>query len=142
MLFDTLRADHVSPYAPTETHTPAIAALADSGVTFMNAYSPSSYTRTSVATMLTSTNPWTHGCLTKTNSLPPSLPYLPELLHDGGYRTLGVVGNAHLAKDFGFSRGFDEYHIVAINANERHAARQAVPRTSRSGCGPRTSQSF
>lgn len=127
VLFDTLRADHVSPYTASETHTPTIMALAGSGVTFMNAYSPSSYTRTSVATLLTSTNPWTHGCLTKTNSLPASLHYLPEVLHQNGYRTLGVVGNAHLAQDFGFSRGFDEYSIMPVNGKERNAARQAGP---------------
>jgi len=127
VLFDTLRADHVAPYTRAETHTPTIAALADSGVTFLNAYSPSSYTRTSVATLLTATNPWTHGCTTKMTSLPPSLPYLPELLQQEGYRTLGVVGNAHLAEEFGFDRGFDEYHLMPIRGADRSVARESGP---------------
>jgi arylsulfatase A-like enzyme len=106
-LMDSLRADHTSPYGADPGDTPRLAGLAAEGVTFENARSSSSWTRPSVATLLTSVQPDTHGVLAFEDGLADSLPVLPEILQHSGYRTLAVVNNAMIDRRFGFARGFD-----------------------------------
>ena len=54
-LVDTLRADSVSPYAKSVVETPVLERLAAKGTLFENAYAQSSWTRASIASLLTST---------------------------------------------------------------------------------------
>ena len=110
VLFDTLRADQTEPYGAPEGTTPGISALASEGVTFDNAIAPSSWTRSSVASMLTGVLPSVHGTLDKSHSLGPEITVLPEILKDANYTTTLVTGNLHLGKQFGFGRGFDQLH--------------------------------
>ena len=110
VLFDTLRADQTEPYGAPDGTTPGISALASEGVTFDNAIAPSSWTRSSVASMLTGVLPSVHGTLDKSHSLGPRIAVLPEILKDADYTTTLVTGNLHLGKQFGFGRGFDEVH--------------------------------
>lgn len=127
ILFDTLRADCTGPYNPQETNTPAMTRLAAEGTLFRHAYAPSSYTKTSVATFMTATHPWVHGCLTKENSLPDNLPYLPESLQQAGYHTVGVIGNPHVSTHFGFGRGYDVYTLMPVGSTDRQTSRQKSP---------------
>ncbi len=110
ILFDTLRADHIEPYGATDTKTPNMTALARQGVTFLDSHVNQPWTRGSVATMLTGTYPWVHGVLHNNSSLPPDLPYLPEMLRAKGYKTMHILHNSTISSDFGFVRGYDAFH--------------------------------
>jgi choline-sulfatase len=125
IVMDSLRADHTAPYGDRDAHTPWLARLAKQGVTFDNARSSSSWTRPSIATLFTSLQPSSHGVLTFADGLADSLPYLPEILQQSGYRTLAVVNNAMVASDFGFARGFDRMsQLYPMDSEEALAARR------------------
>jgi len=75
--------------------TPNIDALAAEGVTFTRGYCPNPVCSPSRASMLTGLTPRQHGLLTNGSSLPESVPTLPQLLAESGYRT-HAVGKLHL----------------------------------------------
>ena len=54
-IIDTLRPDSLGAYGNVQVETPAIDALAAAGTLFENAYVPTSWTRASVPSILTST---------------------------------------------------------------------------------------
>lgn len=58
---DTLRRDHVTAYGYPRDTTPALQRLADTGVTFENAYAANTNTAPSHASMLTGLHPARHG---------------------------------------------------------------------------------
>ena len=107
VLFDTLRADHTEAYGAQNVSTPNIARLSSEGGTFLEAYAPSSWTRSSVATLLSGTNITYHKTLRETSVLSPDVEYLPEILKRHGYRTACISFNGHLRRKWGFGRGFD-----------------------------------
>lgn len=111
VLFDALRADHTEPYGATNVSTPEIRAFAEQGVTFEHAYANATWTRPSVASLLTSRRLVGQDIhLPGKASVPPSAPYLPEILNRNGYLTVLISNNALVSGEFGFDRGFDEVH--------------------------------
>lgn len=110
ILFDALRSDFTEPYGSTEVRTPNMAGLASEGSMFVNMFANSSFTKTSVASLLTSLYPLAHNALTKTDLLSKTVPYLPEILREQGYKTIAVSKNGMFSPAFGFDRGFDEFH--------------------------------
>ncbi len=109
IVVDTLRADRLSDYGGTRNLTPAIDALARRGTVFQSAYSQSSWTSPSVASLMTSRYQLQHGVLGFTSVLPQAETTVAELLRDHGYATGGFTANAALSSERGFSQGFDEY---------------------------------
>jgi arylsulfatase A-like enzyme/Flp pilus assembly protein TadD len=93
--------------------TPNLDALARQGIVFERAYSQAPITPASHATILTGTYPQFHGVRNFGDRLPPTVPFLPDILHAQGYRTGAFVGSIILdAKNgfaSGFERGFDIY---------------------------------
>lgn len=112
VMVDTLRADHLSCYGYTRSQTPAIDALAADGARFARAYAQASWTRPSVATILTSLYPSSHGAVHKSDVLPDDVVTLPEVMQAAGYRTIGFPNNINVAPLFNFQQGFDEYHFL------------------------------
>ena len=110
LMFDTLRADFTEPYGATDVSTPNFRALAEESATFLNAFAPTSWTRSSVATMMSSLHETRHGTVTIADKLAEEVPYLPERLRDNGYRTIGISMNGHITRQWGFDRGFDAFH--------------------------------
>lgn len=111
VVLDALRADYMELYNPEEAKTPRLNRLAADGVMFENASSQAPSTRPSVASLMTSVRATTHRLITKgVESVSPRLAYLPEILHQAGYRTLAVIENANIGEIFGFNRGFDNWH--------------------------------
>ncbi|MCP4656288.1 MAG: sulfatase-like hydrolase/transferase [bacterium] len=118
---DTLRQDHLSCYGYERRTTPFIDGIAEQGAIFTNAYSTSSWTVPSMASLLTGLYPRSHGVrhglirgdgskrIDNQEMLAPSLSTLPELLQAAGYTTFGVSSNGHLAPELGFDQGFDHY---------------------------------
>jgi uncharacterized protein (TIRG00374 family) len=113
VMVDTLRADHLSCYGGAQP-TPNLCSLADEGARF-SAFSHASWTKPSVASLLTSTLPSTHGVMSKPSALPQEAELLSEVLASQGYATGGIASNVNLAPSFGFAQGYDEYHYLGPN---------------------------
>ena len=124
---DTLRADSVSFLGNEPQTTPFLDELADDGVVFEAAYSPSSWTVPSMASLFTGVAPASHGVvkgqieqlaqerkptrmIREQPALPQSFTTLAEAFQRAGYVTVGIPSNIHLADYLGFSQGFDHYY--------------------------------
>jgi arylsulfatase A-like enzyme len=110
---DTTRADHLGPYGASDVKTPALDQLAADSVVFQNAFAHSSWTRPSIATILTSLYASSHQVMHKTDLLPDDVVTIAESMKDGGYRTSGFVTNINVAPSFNFQQGFDSYRYLS-----------------------------
>ena len=110
---DSVRADRMG-FLGVKSRTPNLDALAKQSVIFERAYAQAPLTVVSHATILSGTYPQVHRASELGNSLASGVPYLPEVLHNQGYRSGAFVGSILLdARDGfapGFDRGFDVYH--------------------------------
>jgi arylsulfatase A-like enzyme len=106
---DTVRADHTSLLGYSRPTTPRLERLASQGVSFRRAYTMSSTTGPSHATLFTGRYAPVHGAARNGMSLRDDLVTLAEHLHQRGYRTGGVLGSFVLAGRFGFGQGFDDW---------------------------------
>ena len=106
---DTLRADHTSLHGYERRTTPVLESLAAEGVWLSNAYAPTSTTAPSVASLMTSVYPRTHGVTSNGRLLPRQLPTLAENLRSHGYTTAAFVSSIVVSSPVGFDRGFDHY---------------------------------
>jgi arylsulfatase A-like enzyme len=113
IVVDTLRADHLSCYGYTAIHTPHIDRLAGDGIRYASTFSQASWTRPSIATILSGLYPSSHGAIHKADILPDRVDTLAENLQRFGYRTVGFADNANISQAFNFQQGFDEYHYLA-----------------------------
>ncbi|HKV60750.1 MAG TPA: sulfatase-like hydrolase/transferase [Candidatus Acidoferrum sp.] len=104
---DTVRADRMGFLGSKLGLTPHLDALASQGVVFERAYSQAPITPVSHATILTGTFPQYHGIRNFGDRLPPSVPFLPEILHAQGYHTGAFVGSIILDPKNGFASGFE-----------------------------------
>jgi arylsulfatase A-like enzyme/Flp pilus assembly protein TadD len=111
---DTVRADRMGFLGSKLGLTPQLDALASQGIVFEHAYSQAPITPVSHATILTGTFPQFHGIRNFGDRLPPSVPFLPDVLHAQGYHTGAFVGSIILDPKNGFAsgfeRGFDVYN--------------------------------
>lgn len=107
-IVDTLRRDSLSIYGNPQVPTPRLDEFASRGVVFDEAASPSSWTRASMATLLTGFDPPRHGAVDRRDTLPRDLPTLAERLAEHGYQSAFVTANPNVASFFGFDRGIDE----------------------------------
>jgi arylsulfatase A-like enzyme/uncharacterized membrane protein YbhN (UPF0104 family) len=111
VVVDTLRADHLGAYGDTRGLTPNVDALAEEGSTW-DAFGQSSWTKPSVATILTSLYASSHGAMSKPAVL-PDVTTIADAMQAAGYTTAGFVSNINLAPSFNFQQGFDEYTYYA-----------------------------
>jgi arylsulfatase A-like enzyme len=109
IVIDTLRADHLPQYGYEAGHTPNLDAFADDAIVFDQAFTNSSWTRPSFASILTGRLPSSHGVMSKSDALPDAVITLPEALRPAGYATGGFATNFNVAPYFNFHQGFDEY---------------------------------
>jgi arylsulfatase A-like enzyme/Tfp pilus assembly protein PilF len=107
---DTTRADHLGCYGSTSTWTPNLDAIAAGGTVFERAFTVAPITAPAHASILSGTYPpfsrvrdngaWT---------VPRELPWLPEMLRERGFRTVGMIAAFPLRSGMGFGRGFDAF---------------------------------
>jgi arylsulfatase A-like enzyme len=109
VVVDTLRADWTSPYGSAEDTTPELSDWAARGILFENVRSQSSWTKISVASLLTSLWPRSHGIREARDGLSDAAVTLAEVLRDAGYATYAVQTNGWLHPSFGMHQGFDRY---------------------------------
>jgi len=108
-IIDTLRADRLGLYGFERPVSPNYDALAARSTVFEAATAQSSWTRPTVATLLTGVGPIRHGVHTAEQGLGDEWSLLPELLRKLGYATAGFSANANVQRNTGFGRGFDEF---------------------------------
>jgi choline-sulfatase len=109
---DTLRADHIHCYGYDRIRTPALDLLAEQGIRFNQAFTPSPITNSSHTSIMTGLLPSSHGVSDFGVPLATIYPTLAELLTKGGYRTAAFIGAVILdSKNLapGLDRGFEFY---------------------------------
>jgi choline-sulfatase len=109
ILVDTLRADWTSPYGFDPAISPELDRWAARGIVFERVRAQSSWTKISMASLLTSLWPQRHGVRLSTDGLSQEAVTLQDVLRSAGYRTYGVQSNGWLEQSFGFHQGFDHY---------------------------------
>lgn len=119
IIVDTLRADHLNSLGYARPSSPNIDRIARRGVLFENAFSASSYTLPSHASLLTGLYPYEHGVeWDRPKALESlSVQILPEALRRHGYRTAAFSANLYwFTRALGFGRGFirfeDYFHSI------------------------------
>ena len=109
LVVDTMRADHLASYGYEGSSTPNLDRFAEDAVRFDQAFTNSSWTRPSFASILSGRLPSSHGVMAKSDALPDAVTTLPEALRTAGYSTAGYVTNFNVAPYFNFHQGFDQY---------------------------------
>ena len=134
VVIDTLRPDHLGFGGHTRETAPFLAGLAAEGTVFERAFSTSSWTAPSTASIFTGLYPPRHGVVQgffahfhgaqeggalgegadepaalDLVGLPREYPTLPELFRDEGYRTFGLTTNINIGSELGFDRGFEQF---------------------------------
>jgi arylsulfatase A-like enzyme len=130
-LVDTLRSDRLGCYGNHRPTSPRTDSLAADGVLFTNAVAESSWTRTSVASLLTGLAPRRHGVYGRLDALHDDATTMAGLLRAAGYETAGFVTNGNVAPSLGFGRGFDVYELLpaAIIPGSDGVVREPLPRS-------------
>jgi arylsulfatase A-like enzyme len=119
LLVDAMRADHLGCYGYGRNTSPEMDTLAREGVVFKNAYSPSSWTLPSTASLLTSLYPREHGATDTTKAIARKAVGLAERLHKAGYDTAAFSANYSLVTaERGFDRGCDHFELLVKEGSE------------------------
>jgi arylsulfatase A-like enzyme len=119
---DTLRADALSCYGYSGLSSPYIDRLASEGVLFKNAFSPSSWTYPSMASLMTSLPPPAHAIDGSSLSIRASYTTIAEVLNAKGYYTGAVVGHPVLNSKNGYSQGFRYFDVIDNDLPSRYLA--------------------
>jgi arylsulfatase A-like enzyme len=109
IVVDTLRADWTTPYGGDSRISPELGRWAERGVVFENAIAQSSWTKTSMASLMTSLWPQRHGVRATRDALATGALTVAEVFSKAGYQTYAVQSNGWLEQTFGFHQGFDHY---------------------------------
>ena len=129
ILLDTLRPDVLSFYGAKDERAPYLAKLAAEGTVFENAFSTSTWTAPSTASMLTGMYPDRHGVTRgflaqfregesvdedalkqmELLAISSDVPTLAERFKQAGYSTFALASNVNIGPEMAFDRGFDEF---------------------------------
>ncbi|MBW2244423.1 MAG: sulfatase [Deltaproteobacteria bacterium] len=131
ILVDTLRADYTTPYGFAQDTSPELARWAERGVVFERVRAQSSWTKMSMASMLTSLWPRSHGIREAQDGLAEEAVTLPEVLRKAGYATYAVQTNGWLHQSFGFHQGFDRYMFPKAGGDPRLGQASLWPHADR-----------
>jgi len=107
---DTLRPDRLGCYGGDPRISRHIDALAADGLRYDSAFSTSSYTLPSHASLMTGQFPAIHGAVDIADPIDTEhSPLLARALADAGYVTAAFTAGGYVDADFGFAEGFDRY---------------------------------
>lgn len=109
IVIDALREDYLHGYNGRDLATPTFDRLASEGTRFRNVISQSSWTKASIASLMTSTYSDRYGIYSEDSVLDEDVATLPSELLAHGVTTAAFVGNPWLASLYGFDRGFAFY---------------------------------
>jgi len=118
IVIDTLRADHLGAYGYTRPTSPTLDRLAREGVLFERAFSASSWTVPSHASMLTGRHLFEHK-VDWDGTLDGRYPTISEELQRRGYRTGAFSANlVAFNPHWGFDRGFIRFEAGFHSASD------------------------
>ena len=106
-MIDTLRADHTSLYGYARDTTPFLKKLGAEALVFDDCTVQATWTKPSVASLMTSLYSFTHGIRNEYDTIPPGSTTLAEQLRAAGYVTASVLANPSAGRISGLERGFD-----------------------------------
>jgi len=110
IIIDTLRSDKLSGYGHPLSTSAELDAYGRRGVRFAQVVAQSSWTRPSIASLLTSRYPRETGIYKERGQiLDERFQTLAELLKESGYTTVGITANPNINRSFQFDQGFDHY---------------------------------
>ncbi|MFN7954619.1 MAG: sulfatase [bacterium] len=109
IVLDTARPDHMSLYGYPHPTTPVLNELSREGVVFDRAYSTSSWTLPSHASLFTGLYPSEHGATGEHFWLDDRFATLAEQMRALGYRTWAASGNAMVGSISNLDRGFERF---------------------------------
>lgn len=112
VLIDTLRADRLHYAGYWKKQSPSFDEIQRQSAWFPHAYSTSSWTIPSVASLFVSQLASQHRVVLWGSPLPGEDTTFVEVLRDHGYRTGGFTANRLMAPSRGFAQGFDAYKLV------------------------------
>jgi arylsulfatase A-like enzyme len=118
VVVDTLRADHMSSYGYSRHTTPYLEHMAQEGVQFEDAISPSSWTLPAHQSLLSGRYPHEHGQV-REQMVNQSLPSLGRTLASKGYRTGAFSANTDFfCRRAGFAEGFQHFEDYFYSAGD------------------------
>src|SRR5262249_10591468 len=94
-------------YGHKQATSPAIDRLGADGVVFERCQSMGAWTRPSVASLLTSTAPPTHGITRAGLAVPDGVVTLAEQMRQAGYITAGFITSSHAGGSSNLQQGYD-----------------------------------
>ena len=119
-LVDTLRADHTTPYGYGRDTTPALMKFSKEAVVFEAGIAHASWTKPSVASIMTSRLPSRHKAVQLRDPLDSGQVTIAEMLDAKGFATGGVIANSVIyAADSNFHQGFDVFAGLHGEGNRR-----------------------
>jgi arylsulfatase A-like enzyme len=117
---DNLRLDHLNIYGYSRDTSPSIKALAKEATIFENAFTVSTNSGPSHATILTGLYPIQHGLVDNGQKIHADTPTLAGYLKKNDYETAGFVGYYALSEESNLHNGFQtfEYHKIKNHEHE------------------------
>ncbi len=137
VLVDTLRADHLGTYGYRRDTSPNIDRIGAEGIVFEQAYTHSSWTLTSTASLLTGLLPHEHRLARSTThedqfgKLDPAISTLASRLAEDGYRTAAFINNTFLTPELGLNKGFERYDYRGATNYAHRSAKATVEEAMR-----------
>jgi arylsulfatase len=126
LVVDTLRSDRLGIYGYHRDTSPVLDKLAAYGIVFKHVIAQSSWTKSSMASLWTATNPTRSGVLRYNQTLPQEADFPAEIFKRGGFRTAGIWRNGWVAPNFGFGQGFDTY-VKPVSTPDRRRIQRSSP---------------
>jgi arylsulfatase A-like enzyme len=108
---DTLRPDHLGCYGYPRETSPNIDSLSQESALFQNTFATSPWTLPSHVSMLTSLNCINHQVYHIDQTMDPSLLTLADIFRTNDYFTGAITSGGYVSGLYGFSKGFDSYHV-------------------------------
>lgn len=109
IVLDALNAAHLGCYGEMRATSPHIDALAARGVRFGRAWSQTSWTLPSTASLMTGLYQESHGVLDRQHVLSDEFLTLAEAFANAGYETRAYSQNVFVTPKFGFAQGFAHF---------------------------------
>ena len=107
IVWDTVRADHLSLHGYGKLTTPYLDSWAQGARVFDNCISIANCTVPTHVSMFTGLMPSEHQCNNTENYVDDAFTPVTELLRESGYQTYLSSANAHISRSFNFTQGFD-----------------------------------
>ncbi len=117
IIFDAAARSHFKIYGYFRDSTPFLTSLAQESIVFHNAFCQGTDTVLSTASLFSSLYPIRHNLLSLNHRMPSGIRTLAEVLKERVEKTAAYVTIPHMAKELGFSRGFDNYFQLFLEPN-------------------------